>query len=100
MLDSIKSLFFIKKIFSYLDEERKLKLIKYNKKKQDLIEINLFNYKIFSGRYIQYEENKKGKEYSCYNDNILFEGEYLNGNRNGIGKEYSENGNIIYEESI
>ena len=52
MLENIKSLYFIKIVFSYLEEERKLKLIKYNKKAQELIEINLFNYKIFSGRYI------------------------------------------------
>ena len=86
MLENIKSLYFIKIVFSYLEEERKLKLIKYNKKAQELIEINLFNYKIFSGRYILYEENGKAKEYSCYNDNLLFEGEYLNGKRNGKEK--------------
>ena len=40
--------------------------------------INLINYKIYSGRYILFETNKKGKEYNSYKDNLLYEDEYLN----------------------
>ena len=42
--------------------------------------INLINYKIFSGRYIIYEEKGKGKEYDN-EDYLIFEGEYLNGKK-------------------
>ena len=48
----------------------------------------LINYKFYSGKYIIYETNIKGKEYDGYDDRLLFEGEYLNGERL-IGKLYA-----------
>ena len=63
-------------------------MIKYSKILKDKIDINLINYQLFSGRYIIYESNTRGKEYNGFDDTILFEGEYLNGERNGKGKEY------------
>ena len=42
MLENIKSSFFTKVLFSYLNEEIKLKMIKYNKNLQNLLGINLF----------------------------------------------------------
>ena len=99
MLENIKSSFFTKILFSYLKEWIKLKMIQYNKNLQNLLGINLFNYKIFSKRIIIYEENGKAKEYSCVcsKDTLIFEGEYLNGERNGKGKEYHVNGKLKYE---
>ena len=70
-LINIKSKYIIKIIFSYLDEKVKLKTIKYNKKLQKKMNINLKNYKFFSGRYIEYETNKKGKEYNAYNSLLI-----------------------------
>ena len=78
MWENIKSSFFIKLFFSFLDEKTKLKLVKYNKSLQNNININLINYKIFSGRYIVYEENGNIKEYSSYDDELRFGGKYLN----------------------
>ena len=95
MLDKIKSSFFKKIIFSFINDKNELKIIKYNKNLQKLIGINIINYKIFSGRYIIYETKGKGKEYNCENK-LLFEGEFLNGERKK-GKEYSEDENIIFE---
>ena len=97
MVDSIKSLYFTKIIFKIIQERTKLKIAKYNKNLQRIIDISLVNYKILSERYIIFEENGKGKEYNKYNDTLLFEGEYLNGKRNGKGKEYDCNGNLIFE---
>ena len=85
MLTNIKSLSFKKIFFSLLDEGIKLKLFKYNKNMQRYCDINLINYKIYSGRYIIYETNEKGKEYNSYSDTLIYEGEYLNGLRNGKG---------------
>ena len=93
LLDNIKSIFFSRILFSHLIEKIKLKLIKYNKKLQNKIDIKLINYKFYSGKYIVYETNIKGKEYDGESDNLLFEGGYLNGKRNGKGKEYYNNGN-------
>ena len=97
MWENIKSSFFIKLFFSFLDEKTKLKLMKYNKSLQNIIDINLINYRILSGRYFVCEENGKGKEYSSYNDRLIFEGEYKNGKRNGKGKKYDYNGKLEYE---
>ena len=96
MFKKIKSQFFMKILFGIIEERNKLKLIKYNKNLQNLFEINLMNYKILSGKYLIYESNNIGKEYSSYNDELLFDGEYLNGNRNGKGKDYDFNGKLLF----
>ena len=88
MLENIKSSFFIKMVFFLLDEEIKLKIVKYNKILQNKLDININNYKLFRGKYIVYEENGIVKEYDAYNNELRFEGEYLDGKRNGKGKEY------------
>ena len=41
------------------------------------MKISLINYKIFSGKYIIYEQNGKGKEYN-YDGELIFEGEFVN----------------------
>ena len=97
MLKNIKSLYFIKIFFSYVDEEQKLRLIKYNKSLQDNININIISYKCFKGKYIIYQSKRYGKEYNGYNGNLIYEGEYLNGVRHGKGKEYKWNEILIYE---
>ena len=95
MLKNTKSIYILKKLFTFIDERTKLDLIKYNKNIQNIINISLINYKFFSQRYIIFEKNGKGKEYNK-NDSLIFEGEYLNGKRNGKGKEYYF-GKLIFE---
>ena len=95
MLKNIKSIFFFRLIFSNLKEKQKLKIAKYSKNLQNKIDINLSNYKLFSGRYIIYENGKR-KEYDAYRDILVFEGEYLIGKRNGKGKEYYD-GKLKFE---
>ena len=96
MLENVKSVYFLKIIFSFVEDRQKLKIIKYNKSVQNKIDINLVNYIFLSGKYLIYESNNMGKEYDGYNDELIFEGEYLNGKRNGKGKEY-KSGNLIFE---
>ena len=97
MLKSIKSLYFIQYVYTYVDDAQKLKIIKYNKSLQNIINININNYKYFSGKYIIYESNGTGKEYDGYNDILIFEGEYKNGQRNGKGKEYDNYGKLSFD---
>ena len=97
MFEKIKSTFFTKIIFSYIKEEIKLRLVKYNKSIKKIIDINIINYKLFKGKYIIPESEGKGKEYDSYTDELLFEGKYLNGERNGKGKEYDGQGKISFE---
>ena len=96
-LNKVKISFFVRLLFHHLNEKRKLKIINYNKYIQKLLGINIINYKIFYGKYIEYESDGKAREYYYYNDNLVYEGEYLNGKRNGKGKEYNYNDNFIYE---
>ena len=91
MLERIKSMFFVKILFSYLDEKQKLNLLRYNKSLQENINICINNYLHFKGRYIIYESNRKGKEYS-QNGELIYEGEFLHCEKNGKGKEYNING--------
>ena len=97
MLENSKSIYFIKKLFTFVDEKTKLDIIKYNKNMQNIMDINLTNYKFYSKKYIIYEENGKIKEYEGYNDSSIYEGEYLNGKRNGRGKEYYYDGTLLFE---
>ena len=64
MLVKIKSSYFIKNMLSNLEEGNKLKVVKYNKRLQNNLGINLFNYKEFTKKYVIYEENGKGKDYN------------------------------------
>ena len=97
-MKNIKASYFIKSLFSYIDEKHKLKIAKYNKGLQKNINITIANYKYFTGKYIIYESNGVGKEYNSTDNLLIYEGEYLHGERNGKGKEYgSFNGRLIFE---
>ena len=96
MLENITP-FFLLELFQFLSEEKKLKILKYNKSLQNKIKLNIKDYKIYSGRYIYYTSEKKGEEYNSYDNKRIYIGEYLNGERNGKGKEYNDYGRIIFE---
>ena len=72
-------------------------MVKYNKSFQNQIDLSLINYKLYSGRYVKYENNKIAKEYSAIDEHIIYEGEYLSGNRHGKGKEFYEEDELIFE---
>ena len=98
MLANIKSVYFIKLVFSKIDEKRKLNIVKYNKSLQNILSIKLINYIFISNKYIVYEENGIGKEYDCSNDELLYIGQYKNGERNGKIKKFDyHNGKLIFE---
>ena len=99
MWRKIRSNYHLKEILFYIDDKRKLNLIKYNKKFQDIAGLNLINFRRFSGRYIV-KEYDIIKEYYSYNDRLLFEGWYSDGKRNGKGREYNEEGQSYLKESI
>ena len=118
MLNNIKSTYFLKEMISYIPENIKLNLFRYNKAMQNILNINIINYKLFpgfievaehrkmikygtdnyEGEYLNGKRHGKGKEYYYYSDERLkFEGEYLNGKRHGKGKEYYYNGRLKFE---
>ena len=66
MMKKIKSIFFIRLLFSTISQKHKLNMIKYNKKLQKLVDINLMNYKLFTGKYILYKENGKVEEHNSF----------------------------------
>ena len=89
MLEDIRSSYIAQIIFSKIIEEKKLKMVRFNKALQKKLNINLINYKIFGGKYIIHEKGGIVKEYNSYNDGLMFEGEYKNVKKNGTGKEYN-----------
>ena len=95
MLKNIKSIYFIRILFSYFSEKNKLELIKCNKNIQRLLNIDLINYIFFACKFIIFETKSDVKEYKCfdklYEIKLIYEGEYLNGKRNEKGKEYDYN---------
>jgi len=97
VIESIKSPYVLKDIFSFLSEKQKLEIIIYNKNLQKNFDINIENYKRIRGIYREGERNGKGKEYYISNNLIIFEGEYKNGKRNGKGKEYFYNGDLEFK---
>ena len=72
MLTDIKSIEIFIKVFSYIKGETSLKIIKYNKSFQNIMNIDLIDYKILSGKYIVYEQKGKAKEIDSYNNQIIF----------------------------
>ena len=98
MFNKIKSVFFKRFILSIIPSKIELKLIKYSKSFQKLVNLSLVDYINFSGKYIIYDSNEKGKEYDSFHNNLIYEGGYQNGERNGKGVEYHRrNGEIIFE---
>ena len=99
LLNNVKSSYFIELLFSQINIKRKLRIINYNHRLQNILNINLINYKIFNGKYIIYESDVKAKEFSIYNDHLIYKGNYLNGKRNGEGIEYDsyDDGHLIYK---
>ena len=73
--------FFLFKLLGHITEKNILKMTKYNKKMQNLININ--------PNYINGSE---------YNDkfSLIYSGGYLRGERHGYGEEFDEKGEIIF----
>ena len=88
MLKKVKCSYFIKVLFSHVSEGQKLKMAKYNKALQATLDRRLIHYKSYSGRFIIYGSDGKGKEFNGFFNELIYEGEYKNGERNGKGKEY------------
>ena len=89
MLENIRSKYIFKYSLSFIIEKKKLNLVRYNKNMQAKININILNYKKFSGNYttIFKNNNKVGIIFDEYKDKIIFEGEYSNG-KNGKGNNF------------
>ena len=66
VIESIKSSYVLKDIFSFLSEKQKLKIIIYNKNLQKKIDINIENYKRIARIYKKITKNGKEKEYYIY----------------------------------
>ena len=54
-LKNIKSDFFVKKMFLTLSKKKLLNIIKYNKQTQNLLDINIFDYKKYNELYTPIE---------------------------------------------
>ena len=77
-LRDIKSSYIIKRIFSFLFEKQKLKMIVYNKELQKMHLIGIDDYKEISGKYKIGKKDSIGKAYILNINILIFEGKYLN----------------------
>ena len=59
----IKSSIYICRVFSFLEQRQKLKILRNNKQLQKMIRINIQDFISISDRYKVIEKNGKGKEY-------------------------------------
>jgi len=89
MLEKIRCIYLRKDIVSFITEKKKLKLLKYNKRTQKLLNIDLKNYILFKRKFVICDKSGIAKEYDFFSGKLLFVGEYLNGERYGKGREYS-----------
>ena len=78
MITKIKSIFILKKIVNHLTEKSKLLLFANNKNIQHKINIDIYNYILFSKVYKIAEKDGKGEEYKSCNKQLIFTGEYKN----------------------
>ena len=88
MLGKIKCQFFYKFLSSFINDKLLFEIIKYNKFFQNALGINLHNYKLLSGKYVEYEAKDTVKIYDMLTNSLLYEGGFLKGKKNGKGKEY------------
>ena len=88
MVENIKSNFFMRDLFSLVEDGKQLQLVKYNKSLQKILNLNIMNFRVFSGKYTVYEDetNRNGKIYNAFENKLIFEGELINGRKNGKGK--------------
>ena len=96
MLNKIKSKYILQNIFIHVNNTQKLNTLRFNKRTQNRLELNIVDYRRLSGKY-KIIKNNELKIYNSYNDRILFEGQYSNGNKNGKGREYDLEGRIIFD---
>ena len=75
-INSINSSYILEEVFSFLHERNKLDLIIYNKQLQEILHIDIGDFKKLSGKYKIGEKNGKGKEYLLDKDDLIFEGEF------------------------
>ena len=94
---NIKSIYILKKIFSFLNQRKELNIIIYNKSLNKRLNISIDDYKKCSGKLKVGESNGYGKEYNLDKNILLFEGNYQNKKRNGLGKEYYPYSKLKFE---
>ena len=78
---SIISEYIFKEIFSFLDKKTLFNIINYNKKWQNVLKINIEDYKKISGKFKIGKKDGRGKVYKLNTTILLFEGEYLDGKK-------------------
>ena len=96
MLLNINSKYNIELIFSYIEYKQRLEIIIYNKKLQEILNININYYKGISQKILEINKNGIGTIYDLISNEKYFEGEYSNKKKNGKGIIYVD-GNKYFE---
>jgi len=96
-LQCIESKIILKVIFKHLRKIQYLDIIRYNKKLQNIIGINILDYQKEGNKIKIGERNGIGEEREKYTNILLFKGKYLDGKKNGEGIEYYQNGAVKFK---
>ncbi len=72
LIGEVKSKFIIEKIFSFLDERKKLDIIKYCRGFRKIFSIDIEYYKKINGKYKEDGINGKGREYTLKYKHLIF----------------------------
>ena len=106
MINGIKSILILKKIFSHIEEGIKLKLLKHNKKYQDKLNLSTNDYKNYSNLIIIDiipKDHFYGEEnvFIKINKDISFYHFYINGGTEDLGRNYYNQEDLLkYKNSI
>ena len=93
-LDNLKSDYFLIKMFDLIKQNKALKIIKYNKKIQKRLNINIKNYKECSQLYspieleLKLEDNEYGKFINIPDEEKEFFHIYFNNSKKEIKRNY------------
>ena len=100
-IDNLKSKYILQKIFDNLPKKKSFEIIKYNKKIQKRVNIDINDYKVFREKYSEIiieiipGNNKYGKFINIKDKEELYYHIYFNNNKQEIKRNYiTENDNV------
>ena len=97
MLNKIISVFITKNILSFYLIIFNFSFVSISTSFQSKLELNLEDFKKFSGRYLITDNNNFGKEFTLDENRLVYIGGYKDGKRNGKGVEYNNFGIIKFK---
>ena len=97
IIESLKSDYFLQKLYDNMPKKKKLEIVKYNKKEQNRLNLCVKDYKVYSETFTPIEieiiptKGKYGKFININENDKLYYHIYFNGNKEEIKNKYEIN---------